>query len=94
MIYFWVQRYGVFRIPTIPILWHIIYLMYGITFIFPIKSDASHSESLTDNSFWRTHRKERTSMLSYRCTSLSTTSPFKILKELSFGSPSSSERMA
>ena len=37
MIYFWVQRYGVFRIPTIPILWHIIYLMYGITFILPIK---------------------------------------------------------
>ena len=29
-----------------------------------------------------------------RCTSLSTTSPFRILKELSFGSPSSSERMA
>ena len=28
------------------------------------------------------------------CISLSTTSPFRILKELSFGSPSSSERMA
>ena len=34
------------------------------------------------------------SFISYKCTSLSTTSPFRILKEFSFGSPSSSERMA
>ena len=30
MIYFWVQRYGVFRIPTIARLWHFIYQGYGI----------------------------------------------------------------
>ena len=28
---FWVQRYGDFYIPTIPILWHIIYHTYGMS---------------------------------------------------------------
>ena len=38
MFNFWVQRYGDFCIPTIPILWHFAYQTYGIAPVLPKKA--------------------------------------------------------
>ena len=100
--YFTVQRYGVFPTPTIAFSWHSAYHTFGIQkkttepLSVSIRKRYATTPDIIGKVRWayRTKLSPYLLLKTYKCTSLSTTAPFRILKELSVGCPSKSERMA